>query len=177
MSDGMNWAAFSATVAAAGLLVSAFSALRAAKTQRLTNLTTVRGRIHDLYWKLGDIRSMPVAKPEEREVLQLRQTLWDESFFNELEWVSALYLEGEVPDELMLSHLGPALVRYYDEIYLGNSRLHPSPADPGLYRCFRTVVGLFRGRIPAAMKAPAVARPAGVATPIYARTGRIDVRA
>ena len=175
MSDGMSWSAFSATVSAAGLLVSAYSALRAAKTQRLTNLTNVRGRIHDLYSKLGDIRSMPRTKQEERQAFQMKQTLWDESFFNELEWVSALYLEGEVPEELMLSHLGPALVRYYDDIYLGNSRLHPSPADPGLYRCFRTVVGMFRGRIPAVQAPPAPAGVRLVATTTYARTGRVDI--
>jgi len=177
MSDGISWQAVSAIAAAFGLLVSGFSALRAAKTQRLTNLTTVRGRIHDLYWKLGDIQSMPVAKQEEREAFQMKQRLWDETFFNELEWVSALYLEGEVPEELMLSHLGPALVRYYEEIYLGNSRLHPSAADPGLYRCFRTVVGMFRSRIPAARTPSTSVSARRVPAPIYSRTGRVDLLA
>jgi hypothetical protein len=179
MSDGMSWQALSAMAAAIGLLVSGFSALRAARTQRLTNLTTVRNRIQDMYGKLGDIRSADPKTAHETKALETKQILWDEAFFNELEWLSALYLEGEVPEALMLSHLGPALVRYHDMMYLRNAWLHPSQADPGLYRCFRTVVGQFRGMVPATMTAPAtaVARTTRVATATYTRTVRVDVLA
>ncbi len=174
MADSVTWAAaLSAAAAGLGLLVNGFSALRAAKTQRLTNLTGVHGRIQDQYSKYGQVKA-----DENTPAGPTKAILWNEAFFNELEWLCALYLRGEVPEDLMLAHFGPALVRYHDSMYLRLPMAQPNPGDPELYRSFRTVVGIFRNRIPVArISSSPASRPFRAPTPIYTRKGKIDVLA
>jgi hypothetical protein len=186
VSDGFSWEALGALATAGALIVSAISAMMQASANSLLNLTGVHGRIQDQYYRLGEVKS-----EEDPKLYSLKQTLWDESFFNELEWLCALYLRGDIPEDLMVNHFGPPLIHYHDRIYLPSVHLHPRAADPRLYRKFRTVVAMLRS--PISVRKSVAARMAGsspdLATPAalsranqvpthpYTRTGRVDLYA
>ena len=176
----MSWEAVSAIIAVTALVVTAIHQVRQADATRLANLNTVRARIQDIRFKEGEILAIPDVIARAKKFV-----VWNHALFNELEWLSFLYLKGEIPGDLMIEHMGPELLEHNERFHF----TYPARTTSNLeaLEAFRRVVGIVRAKNPGRsqppfqLDMPIFLAPIAPSTRLYdsaaLSSGRIDITA
>jgi hypothetical protein len=140
----MSWESVAAIAAVVGLFLTAGSMQAQAEATRLTNLNTVRSKIQDIQLHFGEILSLPENDVTQKDTRRTRIKIWDEVFFNEIEWLCVLYLEALVPKEITLEHLSRPLLEYW-KIFKSSAPLNIQ-ADPEIYSRFKRVIRIIQAQ-------------------------------
>jgi hypothetical protein len=135
----MSWEALAAIAAVVGLFLTAGSMRAQAEATSLANLNTVRSKIQDIQLHFGEILSFPPS-----DIRTQRIKVWDEVFFNEIEWLCVLYLEGLVPEGITLEHLSRPLLDYWG-IFISSAPLQVQ-TDPEVYSRFKRVIRIIQSQ-------------------------------